>query len=361
MTPSDQHRSEPIDCLRGLAALWVVEYHVTPLEIFSKGYYGVLLFFVISGYCIAFSANGSDSAWHFYAKRMGRLFPALFVCSLTTILLKKAVPEFVPSGREVSWFDWAYTPLSYVTVGILNISYRPVDGAYWSLQVEFTFYFLYAAVLLFGFKRYAVQVFSWFLLIFAITSAPQTESFYDFFPYFLAGMSVASLVSGDKAVGYLGLGSAFLADLIFLRKHFHQPSIGISALRSLVLWGSTLAIWFAATYRPTATMAKFLRPLAFVGLVSYPLYLLHQDIMLVLYKAFGFELRINAYPTVAAGLLVLTPLFIAMATAVYSFVEVPLIAPLTSFLSFGRNRKVTREQPVEVLASGQDRAPVVAE
>jgi peptidoglycan/LPS O-acetylase OafA/YrhL len=226
---------------------------------------------------------------------MGRLFPALFVCSLLTVLLKKAVPDFVPPGRGVSWFDWVYTPFSFATVGILNISYRPADGAYWSLQVEFTFYLLYAAILLFGLKRYAVPLFSWFLLVFAITLGHETQSTYDFFPCFLAGMSVASLVSGNKSVGYLGLGSAFLADFIFLRKGFHQLSINVSALRTLVLWGSTLAIWFAATYRPTAATAKFLRPLAFIGLISYPLYLLHQDIMLVLYNAFGLELRIGTY------------------------------------------------------------------
>jgi peptidoglycan/LPS O-acetylase OafA/YrhL len=45
-------------------------------EVFSKGTDGVLLFFMISGYCIALSAASSTSCWHFYAKRLGRLLPA---------------------------------------------------------------------------------------------------------------------------------------------------------------------------------------------------------------------------------------------------------------------------------------------
>ena len=36
---------------------------------------GVLLFFMISGYCIALSAASSTSCWHFYAKRLGRCCP----------------------------------------------------------------------------------------------------------------------------------------------------------------------------------------------------------------------------------------------------------------------------------------------
>lgn len=72
---SDDNRSPTIDYLRAISILWVLFYHLVPLKFFGKGTFGVLLFFMISGYCIALSAASSTSCWHFYAKRLGRLLP----------------------------------------------------------------------------------------------------------------------------------------------------------------------------------------------------------------------------------------------------------------------------------------------
>ena len=190
-TAGIHERSETIDCLRCLAVLWVVEYHLSPIRIFDRGTFGVLLFFIISGYCIAFSANSSTSAWHFSARRIGRILPALVVCSFITVAVKSMWPAFVDPGRQNSWFDWLYTPFAIVTLNFLSLDYRPADGAYWSLQVEFQFYVLYAAILLLGMKNYAVQVVCAFALMISLSASPGSNSSYDFFPYFLAGMSVA--------------------------------------------------------------------------------------------------------------------------------------------------------------------------
>jgi uncharacterized membrane protein len=72
---SDDNRSPTIDYLRAISILWVLFYHFVSLKFFSKGTDGVLLFFMISGYCIALSAASSTSCWHFYAKRLGRCCP----------------------------------------------------------------------------------------------------------------------------------------------------------------------------------------------------------------------------------------------------------------------------------------------
>ncbi|TFV67429.1 acyltransferase [Bradyrhizobium frederickii] len=127
-------RSIGIDCLRAIAILWVVAYHFVPLSIFSKGTYGVLLFFAVSGYCISFSASSSKSAWDFYAKRLGRLLPALIFATLLITAIKHLFPQFIEASRIPTWFDAFYTLFALPTLHILKIDLIYPDGAFWSLD-----------------------------------------------------------------------------------------------------------------------------------------------------------------------------------------------------------------------------------
>jgi peptidoglycan/LPS O-acetylase OafA/YrhL len=80
-----------IDGLRAVAVLAVIFYHITRL-VFSGGFVGVDIFFVISGYLIGGiiideTENGSFSYRRFYVRRIKRLFPAFFVVCLVTVPL----------------------------------------------------------------------------------------------------------------------------------------------------------------------------------------------------------------------------------------------------------------------------------
>lgn len=84
-----KYRSD-IDGLRALAVLGVVIYHVSPQSL-PGGFLGVDIFFVISGYLISLivfreQAAGTFSFADFYARRARRLFPALAVVLLATIV-----------------------------------------------------------------------------------------------------------------------------------------------------------------------------------------------------------------------------------------------------------------------------------
>ncbi|MEQ9607793.1 MAG: acyltransferase, partial [Kiloniellaceae bacterium] len=77
-----------VDGLRAVAILPVVLFH-SGVSGFSGGFVGVDVFFVISGYVIALSLQedldkGRFSIWRFYAKRIRRIFPALFVTIAAT-------------------------------------------------------------------------------------------------------------------------------------------------------------------------------------------------------------------------------------------------------------------------------------
>jgi len=98
------------------------------------GYLGVHLFFMISGYVILLTAH--DATFRgFLASRVSRLAPALWVCVLLTALIEWLIPAapFQPEG-------WGQI-LANLTLLPGLFGHQAIDGAYWSLAVELTFYF----------------------------------------------------------------------------------------------------------------------------------------------------------------------------------------------------------------------------
>ncbi len=332
---SDENRSPTIDYLRAFSILWVLAYHFVPLTIFSKGTDGVLLFFIISGYCIAISAATSRSAWHFYAKRLGRLIPALLVCSLITTALKHIAPSLIAPDRLLAWWEMAYTWVALPTLNLLHIGYHWPDGAYWSLQIEFHFYALIFVLMLFGLRRHLLLgVCSYVLVKVCLLQGLFTQL--DFYPFFIAGLSIAALNAGRPLLGWAGIAFAVALDMYFLMRGFEEPSAPLEWSRSAVLWAGTAALMAATRIEPPASIRRILRPLAYVGLVSYPLYLIHQDVGNMLLALLHIP-HSNAIVPILLRLLVVPSFFIAVAGLIHAFVERPLIRPLTALLSLKRS------------------------
>src|SRR6202030_1162588 len=88
--PSDRYRPD-IDGLRGLAVRLVVNFYAFP-EAMPGGFIGVDIFFVISGFLITgIIARELDqqrfSLVGFYNRRIRRIFPALIVVLVVTLVL----------------------------------------------------------------------------------------------------------------------------------------------------------------------------------------------------------------------------------------------------------------------------------
>ena len=82
-----------IDALRFLAVMPVVLFHLN-IGLFSGGYVGVDVFFVISGYLITgqiFREHGKFSILDFYVRRAKRILPALFVITLATFFVAAVI------------------------------------------------------------------------------------------------------------------------------------------------------------------------------------------------------------------------------------------------------------------------------
>jgi peptidoglycan/LPS O-acetylase OafA/YrhL len=100
------------------------------------GWVGVEIFFVISGFVIALSARGASPS-AFLKRRALRIFPALWVCSLVSVVALAAINT--PPGELA---------VSFVHSIVLSPRGPYVDGAIWSLIVEAVFYLLVWIVLL---------------------------------------------------------------------------------------------------------------------------------------------------------------------------------------------------------------------
>lgn len=322
-------RSVAIDCLRAVSIIWVLLYHFVPLQVFNRGTFGVLLFFIISGYCIAFSAESSQSAWHFYAKRLGRLLPALIVCGFLTTLFKRLAPDLVEPGRGLEWVHYAYTIVALPTLNVLQINYKLPDGAYWSLQVEFQFYVFCFLMMALGLKQRLLALLCAVTIFRTVTTSTDFYTSNDFFPFFIAGMSVAALVRGRTREAILGISVAFSVELYHLIFHVKQPSVPIEMYRSLLLWCGTAAAYLAARY--DHLLPRAFHPLAFIGVISYPLYLIHQDVGTMILQ------RAHVGRESTADLLfrafVLPAFLISIAWLVYALVERRTIKPLTALLA----------------------------
>lgn len=151
-----------IDGLRAIAVLSVIVFHAFP-SVLQGGFIGVDIFFVISGFLISTIIfenldKGTFSFAEFYARRIKRIFPALFLVLLTCFILGwlmlmpgeyKQLGKHIAAGAGfVSNFillnESGYFDNSAETKPLLHL---------WSLGVEEQFYFIWPLLIWLAWKR----------------------------------------------------------------------------------------------------------------------------------------------------------------------------------------------------------------
>ena len=151
-----------IDCLRGISVIAVILYHFK-FDLFSGGYLGVDIFFVISGFLITSIIlkeifKNKFSLINFYERRIRRLFPALIFVIFTTyflfesILLEEEVKELLNSIFSTILF---YANFFFQSSGSY---FSPLNEQQpllhtWSLSIEEQFYLFFPIFLFFFYKR----------------------------------------------------------------------------------------------------------------------------------------------------------------------------------------------------------------
>ena len=153
---------QEIQSLRGVAIIMAFLFHINQ-DVFSYGYLGVEIFFVISGFVITKiiyerSVEGNFSFKNFFVSRFLRLMPALFVMVLITsflILLTykfQASPDTQINTGILSLIGLSNFYLLYLKNDYFNSFDESVFEHTWTLSMEFQFYLILPFLLFFLYK-----------------------------------------------------------------------------------------------------------------------------------------------------------------------------------------------------------------
>lgn len=332
-----------IDGLRSVAVVSVVLFHaqfvVLGTDLFSGGFVGVDVFFVISGYLITSiilreMVNGGFSITRFYERRARRILPALLTVILVSVpfawslMLPKAVKEFAGSILSSLAFGsniWFWQEDGYWAE---PSEFKPFLHT-WSLSVEEQFYVIFPLLLLILWRftrRYItsvlVVVFFCSLLLADVTSRTNPEAAF-YLPFargweLLAGAILAKLEMSHGRSRNTILTNIMPVSGLFLIFHaflfFDGSTAHPSFLTLIPVAGTMLLIWYCQPGE-VVTDALSSRPMVAIGLISYSFYLWH-------FPAFALA-RIWDPELSQLDLVVLIFLAMALSAASYWLVERP--------------------------------------
>ena len=295
------HRTD-IDGLRAIAVLSVVLFHLGVSSHLSGGFVGVDVFFVISGYLITGILQeeidrGGFSLTEFYHRRVRRIFPALFVVHVCTLLGSAVIlfpSETKDTAREVLW------SLAFLS----NVVFERAGGYFdqaakssallhtWSLSVEEQFY-IGLPLLLAALSRarpwqrrgvlLALAVLS-FVLSQRMVHVDARRAFYlvQYRAWELLGGSLLALGAVPQTrnrIALEGVGLAGIAAIVWsvVTIRGDTPFPGAWAVPPCA---GTLACLYAGRDRETIGKRLLgMPPLRWVGLISYSLYLWHWPVI----------------------------------------------------------------------------------
>lgn len=324
-----------IDGLRAIAVMPVILFHAG-FELFSGGFVGVDIFFVISGYLITSIVlteldRGTFSLWSFYDRRLRRILPALLtVIGLTTIVAtflmvpgqlkdfgQSMIASVAFSANIYFWLKLNYWSQSSEFVPLLHL---------WSLGVEEQFYLLTPLMALFASKRgillglfAGLALTSFAAMLYMYQIGQEATAFY-----------LLPFRAWEIAVG----GVAALLQHKVTRVPIRDDLVAGCALLVLVAClvllhdGATPAIMFGLPVFSTFTLILFCRSggvtarllssklLVGIGLISYSLYLFHQPVLALLrVGSLGPLDLVQTWAAIALTFL--------LASLTYKFVETP--------------------------------------
>jgi peptidoglycan/LPS O-acetylase OafA/YrhL len=337
-----------LDYLRGAAACAVVLFHFGfkgPTENWMKGgdfgsfssvagygYLGVNLFFLISGFVIAMSAQNAN--WQsFLRARFIRLMPAMWICATVTaigVLLIGALAT--DPSIQTSFAKTALTKNTWsnyfasLTLVPSWFGFPGIDSAYWSLRIEVQFYLAVCLLLLFGKRPWArAIVITWLVASTLNLIRPIWRLDYVFCltwaPYFVVGIVLNSWRSSGKSFFKLsGLAWSTALCVGYAYKSAVKDGYEIPILScSLVIFLIGLFSWTVLRSENTSRSERTLlcKTGLWLGAISYPLYLLHQELGYALFNATVYKLNVsNAFALAIA--LMTTTLTICILTWVIS-------------------------------------------
>jgi peptidoglycan/LPS O-acetylase OafA/YrhL len=313
-------RLRELDILRGFASLNVVLYHFTtryrqiyqhqyPRQFdWNYGFYGVQLFFVISGFVIFMTLHKVKDTRDFAFKRYKRLFPTYWTCVFITLSIIFLFDE--SSLAKISLLQ-IMANLTMIQ-GIFKVA--DIDGVYWSLLPELFFYVIMAFIYHFGWL-YKIRVIGLIWLALMILNQ--------------AGILPFGAYLLDLKYGMFFLAGMLFYDLKFKQGHWTDHLLIFLCLITAIwvyqtpgciyIFSWIFLIFYLFIYDKLRALS--VQPLLFLGYISYPLYLVHQVI--------GFYLIsfLKAYVVNELIVIMLTiTIMLGLAWLVTKFIERPVLS-----------------------------------
>jgi peptidoglycan/LPS O-acetylase OafA/YrhL len=330
-----------LDSLRGIACISVILFHYTsyyelnwkhsqkPLVLFEYGKYGVELFFLLSGFVIFMSLK-NKSVQEFAILRFCRLFPTYWIAIVFIFMISRVVilsPEIVVHG-DISFPELLVNFTMIPTI----FSFRYVDSSHWSLGFELLFYLQIAVIFVITNKRENL-ILSALLLVTSISIF-----WHSFIRYFNIEPWMTVWWNEDMSHWQYIIAKLFVLPyihlfligvssyLLYQKQTLRLARIGIifGVISDYFIWGweHLVAVVFVTLLFYTAIFFKlpFLRSqlLAYLGTISYSLYLIHQNI--------GFRIiQVTEKLGVNSNVAIIIAIFsaIVLAHPLYFFIEKP--------------------------------------
>ena len=317
-------RVNALDGLRGVAILLVILYHgyyiwsgylpfgkkYNDVFLFKYGNLGVQLFFLISGFVILMSLEKTNNYVKFLKNRWIRLFPSMLVVSLIIFF---TAPFFHERPLGIPTLKTVLPGLVFINPNILekitNIDFGILETSFWTIYLEVKFYLVFGLLFLFFGKMKAVffnfllYLVALFVKFYAYQNSIQLnvilgglcDTFIQF-GWFSAGAMVYLYytTSAKKYLIYF-----FVMSFVSMFSVFDKADFGMVVYMVLLVALFISVFLFSFIEKILAT-----KYLVFIGFISYPLYLIHENMLISLI------IKVNkALPIIPDILLPVFPVF----------------------------------------------------
>ena len=326
------------DGLRGIGILSVILFHAYSRwgeiesfkqseflsNLFSYGWLGVNLYFCISGYLIYMTLIKSENFLMYSFARLLRLGPAMFLVSIIIFLSAFYIPERPLGIPNIKDFLPGITFLGPGLVNeIFNIDAKSLDGAFWTLYVEVRFYIISGILYFFLKDKNLYGLFIMFILYFVLLLLFKLninniffltiEKYLLYFSaqhygWFLIGIFFYKYIQSSDIKN---LFIIILLSLMIFLIDFFWGVIGYGKIIGSII---VILIFIAPVFIYKIRLFLSSRILLFLGFVSYPLYLIHQNIVT------GLSIKLyNIYPNIPSFMLPIPFLFLVIFISYFIF------------------------------------------
>lgn len=315
---------------KGTLAFWIFQ---TPVGLAFAGTQAVIIFFALSGFVLTLPALNPGFDWVAYAtRRFVRIWvPAAASIVLATVLV--LTTSQVTIDGTSGWLQLASTPQVnwpdvFSAFDLIGGSTR-INNPLWTMHWELLFSISLAIFLVIGIRlgQWGLLAGTIGLTLLASIGGGINNGPMLFLPPFVGGLILAISYGEKKTVarGFVSelllfsLGVTLMGLLVFTRGlyGYSQFSAGAGWLQGLWVPGSMLIVRAAILFNPLRSFLT-IKPILWLGRISFSLYLVHVPVLVGVQHIFG-------HGTSLWGVVIALPLCIVVAAVFSRFIEEPTI------------------------------------